>query len=152
MKTGVRQWLFLMLVSLACTPVWAAMTPDQAREAVTSMLADAEPADAIINLLLEDGWTTAEATALAIEVASEADRQVALALAGLCMAENEEEFERIGSLAILAAGGERADPLLIDEIADFRPGACANVQLQAAPGPLGPGDGSAGNGGVSPAS
>lgn len=135
--------LSLVLV-LAPVAVWAAMTPDHARELVLSMAAQSESADTIIEALVEDGRSLEDATAVSIDTLVSIDYRIPLAEAALCRALGEEQFEAVGYIAIEAAGGNEAQRELVDWIASFRPAACAAVQLKAPPGRLSPGQASPG--------
>ncbi len=102
----------LMLAFAWSGSSFALMNDSEALQAVEAALADGQSADAIIEMLVEDGRSLADATALAVGN-SAGQEQVELARAGICAALDNPEAEQVGQAALGAGGGSQP---LEDEI------------------------------------
>jgi len=100
-----RPYLFVGLVVAIAAPAVAQMSDEAARDATVAALGDTSP-DGIIRMLVEDGRSLSDATALAISAAGDADARVKLARAGICAAQDTTQAEGVGSASLSVVEGD----------------------------------------------
>ncbi len=104
----MRKSLLLLTVGLSVAvagPAMARMSDEAARSATVAAVGNTS-ADGIIKMLVEDGRSLGDATALAVSAVDDADARVKLAHAGICAARDTAQAEGVGSAALAVAAGD----------------------------------------------
>ena len=111
MKFGLLSKAIVMLAATQSSLAIAAMSDAAAQQAVQQALRDDFSADAIVEMLVEDGRTLQQVGEVVV-IASTGDTQIDLARAAICAATNTEEAEDVGEKAIAQVGpGATADQI-----------------------------------------
>ena len=111
MKFGILSKAVVMLFATQSALTIAAMSDADAQQTVQQALRDDFSADAIGEMLIEDGRTLQEVGEVVVK-ASEGETQIDLARAAICAATDTEEAEDVGEKAIAQVGpGATADQI-----------------------------------------
>ncbi|MEP0203750.1 MAG: hypothetical protein ABJ084_05740 [Halioglobus sp.] len=103
MKFGLLKSVLSVFTVMQAGAVFAAMSDTDAQQTVQKALADGFSADAIVEMLVNDGRTLPQVGEVVVN-ASTGDTQIDLARAAICASTDEEEAEVVGASAIAQVG------------------------------------------------
>ena len=117
-----------LVATLAALPMAAnaTMTDAEATAAVQDMLIARKSSEEVLGFLIKDGRSLKDATVLAVNAVS-GHAKLNLARVGICMAEDNEEAEAIGT-ACVDVCAPATDPIIEKLVQNYITGGCEKPQ------------------------
>ena len=117
-----------LVATLAALPMAAnaMMTDAEATTAVQDMLIARKSSEEVLGFLIKDGRSLKDATVLAVNAVS-GHAKLNLARVGICMAEDNEEAEAIGT-ACVDVCAPATDPIIEKLVQNYITGGCEKPQ------------------------
>ena len=117
-----------LVATLAALPMAAnaMMTDAEATAAVQDMLIARKSSEEVLGFLIKDGRSLKDATVLAVNAVS-GHAKLNLARVGICMAEDNEEAEAIGT-ACVDVCAPATDPIIEKLVQNYITGGCEKPQ------------------------
>ena len=117
-----------LVATLAALPMAASatMTDAEATTAVQDMLVARKSSEEVLGFLIKDGRSLKDATVLAVNAVS-GHAKLNLARVGICMAEDNEEAEAIGT-ACVDVCAPATDPIIEKLVQNYITGGCEKPQ------------------------
>ena len=117
-----------LVATLAALPMAASatMTDAEATAAVQDMLIARKSSEEVLGFLIKDGRSLKDATVLAVNAVS-GHAKLNLARVGICMAEDNEEAEAIGT-ACVDVCAPATDPIIEKLVQNYITGGCEKPQ------------------------
>ena len=118
----------VLVATLAALPMAAnaMMTDAEATTAVQDMLIARKSSEEVLGFLIKDGRSLKDATVLAVNAVS-GHAKLNLARVGICMAEDNEEAEAIGT-ACVDVCAPATDPIIEKLVQNYITGGCEKPQ------------------------